>query len=209
MTDQVEQTEMEAAEKAAQLSALKSQADLLDVKYAQNIGAETLAERVRAAKEKLQPTEAVEGEKEPDLVVTDPETHKQVVVPADIESKYAVFHAKQLIRVSVTCVNPAKADIPSDLYTVYSSSLGRVSQVIPHQAPKGTHIPRCLVDFLKTKKFLAFRPTGLKKGEVGCNREYVEMNEFIIRELPPLTFDEFKSIVERQDRAAAINIEDY
>lgn len=195
--------DLEASVEAAQLEQLKIQADLLDIKYAANIGLETLSERIRAHKEKLGDAEATI-----DTAANQGITANDGDVPSDIEAQYAVFRAKQLVRVSIQCVNPAKADLQSDLYTVYSSSIGRISQVIPYQAPKGYHIPRALVEFLKAKTFLMFKPSNRKKGETGVDREHYTVPEFIINELPPLTPDEFKRIVERQDRQQAVNIDE-
>jgi hypothetical protein len=201
--------DMVAMEKTAMLDQLKVQANLLGVNFAANIGFETLAERVRAFKvthgigeAAAAPLELKEG-----AIL---ETSAGLKVPDDVVAQYAIFRAKQLIRVSIVCVNPAKSDLESDLYTVFSSSIGRVSQVIPYQAPDGYHIPRCLADFLKEKKFVAFRPTKRKKGETGVDREHFEMSEFIITPLPPLTAQEYNKITIRQDRLEAVmHDEDY
>ena len=196
--------DMEQAEKAAQLAQLKAQADLLSVPYAPNIGAETLAERIRAHKV----ANGFESDEEREIKEAIEQSPNGVAIPPDIKAQYEIFHAKQLIRVSVVCVNPAKSNLVSDLYTVYSSTLGRVSQVIPYQAPDGYHMPRCLAEFLKAKTYVAFRPSGLKKGESGCDREHFEMPEFIITPLPPLEAKEFKRIVERQDREQTVRNEE-
>ena len=199
---------MEQLEKAAQLSAIKAQADLLQVPYAANIGLETLSERVRAFKvsQKLEKFDTPE-----DTVVDGGEllsTTTGIKVPADVEAQYAIFHAKQLVRVSIVCLNPAKSELESDLYTIFSSSLGRVSQVIPYQAPNGYHIPRCLANFLRDKKYVGFRPTKRKQGENGVDREHFEMAEFLITDMPPLEAHEFDRIAKRQDRLAAVNTEE-
>lgn len=198
---------MEQQEKAAMLTQMKVQADLLDVSYASNIGLATLAERVRAAKEKLELEEPVLTV---DAIAAEAPvtTEEGIVVPADVAAQYAVFRAKQLVRVSVQCVNPAKSDLQSDLYTVYSSSIGRISQVIPYQAPDGHHMPRALANFLREKTFVGFRPTHKKAHENGVDREHYEIPEFIIRDLPPLTAQEFNRIVQRQDRQQAINVDE-
>lgn len=203
--DDEDNLDMAALEKKALLDQMKAQANLLGVPYAPNIGLETLSERVRAFKE------AHAGEEKTELaapITSEVLTAGGVKVPTDIEAQYEIFHAKQLIRVSIVCVNPARTDLPADLYTIFSSSLGRISQVIPYQAPNGYHIPRCLANLLREKTYTAFRPSNIKKGENGCDREHFEMPEFIITELPPLTAEEFDRIVKRQDRQQAVNLED-
>ncbi len=189
--------EMIEAEKAARLTALKTQADLMGINYSGNIGEEALSKRIQEHKE----SQGVVVAEAPTLNIGE-KTLQQ------LEGEYAVFRAKQRIRISINCVNPAKAELVGDIYTVYSSSLGKVQQWIPYQAPEGYHVPRCLVDLLKEKKFLSFRPVKIDKSVGGVDREHVQMNEFIIRELPPVTFEEYKRIVERQDRQQSVRIED-
>ena len=202
--------DMAQLEKTALLNQMKVQADLLGVTYAANIGLETLSERVRAYKEaagQIAVEEATAPVPDNSAILS---TSAGLAVPADIEAQYAIFHAKQIVRVSITCVNPAKSELESDLYTIFSSSIGRVSQVIPYQAPNGHHMPRCLVDFLRAKTFTSFKPSNIKAGENGCDREHFDTPEFIIRDLPPLTAEEYNRIVQRQDRnQAALNVEDY
>lgn len=194
---------MEQLEKVAQMDQMKAQANLLGVQFAANIGFETLAERVRAFKV----TNAMEKDTTEQAAPADDgilDTTPGLKVPADIEAQYAIFRAKQLVRVSITCVNPAKSELTADLYTIFSSSIGRVSQVIPYQAPNGHHIPRCLADFLREKKYIAFRPSNVRPGENGVDREHYEVPEFIITDLPPLTAEEYHRITVRQDRALAV-----
>ena len=202
--------DMAQLEKNALLNQMKAQADLLGVPYASNIGLETLSERVRAFKDskgQLAVSEATQVSEPKDSTILS--TSAGLNVPADIEAQYAIFYAKQIVRVSIVCVNPAKSDLKSDLYTIFSSSIGRVSQVIPYQAPKGHHMPRCLAEYLRAKTFVGFRPSNRAKGENGCDVEHFETPEFLINDLPPLTAEEYNRIVQRQDRhVAALNLEE-
>ena len=198
------ESDMAAAETAAQLAHMKTQADLLNVKYAPNIGLETLAERVRAKKESMGvDTELDDFNNAADTEEAVEVDGKKIRVSADTEAQYAIFRAKQLVRISINCLNPAKNKLQSDLYTVFSSTLGRISQVIPYHAPNGHHVPRALADLLREKTYVAFRPVHDPSGEFGVDKEHFEVPEFSIQELPPLTAEEFQRIVIRQDRIAA------
>lgn len=206
--------EMEQAEKEARLKALKAQADLLGVVYSANIGEETLSKRIASfkANQGIQ-LDYDEGSPTLELEESSDLTDEQKALIGgrsiqELELAYKIAHAKALVRISISCVNPAKNDLEGDTWTIYSSTLGKISMWVPYQAPNGYHVPRCIAEFLKGKTYLAYKKVKVDNSVGGVDKEHYEVPEFVIRDLPPLSFEEFKRIAERQDRAESVRVEE-
>lgn len=168
-----------------ELTLLKERADDLGIKYSNNIGLESLKARVNEAlSPKVQETE-------------------EEVVTKDGAKKSARQKAQEeqlaLVRIRLTCMNPAKKDIPGAIYTIANKNIGIVRKYVPFTgAENGYHVPRCIYELLKRKEFQQVRT--VKDNTVLGGVRYVNTNvkEFAIEKLPPLTKEELKDLAHEQ-----------
>ncbi len=128
------------------------------------------------------------------------EEEKTVTKKAEltIAEKRAKQQAEQLrlVRVKISCHNPAKAKIKSEMFTV-GNSLVKVKKVIPLRGPaaESFHVPYILFRFLKNKKYVQ-RTSSMVDGRMVVS--FAEVPEFVIEELPQLTEVELKELARRQ-----------
>lgn len=171
-----------------ELTALKERADLLGISYHPSIGIEKLREKINA---KLAENEA----KEPEVKA----------IPATEETAAArklrlQREAMALVRVRVTCMNPAKKEWEGELITVGNSNIRTITKYVPFNADEGWHIPRIMLNQLQERMCQVFYTT---KDDRGNNvRRGKLIKEFAIEILPPLTQEELKDLAQRQAMAA-------
>lgn len=164
-----------------ELSTLKARAQLLGLAFHPSIGLEKLREKVNAAT-----------------------SDKPAVVeaaPAEVESENQIrFRMKQealrLIRIRVTCMNPAKSEWSGEIFTVGNSTIGSIKKFIPFNIDEGWHVPHMMYEQLKDRKCQIFatirdaRGNNVRQGKL--------IREFNIEVLPPLTPAELAELAQRQ-----------
>jgi len=187
-----------------ELSMLKQRADMMGIKYSNRIGIEALREKINAKLEgrSEEPTEGAENETQEQVNALAPDK------PVKKETLRQKLHREQmkLVRLRITNMNPKKANIPGEIITVGNRYLGTVRKYIPfgEATENGYHVPYCLYQLLKNRKFLHIRE--IKDRRTGTNRiETSWVREFALEELPPLTEAELKDLAIAQ--AAAGNID--
>lgn len=163
---------------------LMQRADQLGVPYSGNIGTEKLRERINA---KLSEGEEPEEEE----VVTGKLSKSQL-------RANLLAEARKLIRVRITCMDPTKADLQGEIFTVANSFIGTIRKFIPYGAfsENGYHIEKALLDNLATK---TFSEPVTKYDERG--RPYMTKRTrkyFAIQELPQLTKEELAELARDQ-----------
>lgn len=129
--------------------------------------------------------------------------HSEPLRRAIVRSK-----ALRLIRCRVTNLDPADSAVPGVLLSVYTKYTGKVSKLIPfgEENEAGWHIPKILLDDLKSRKF-NMRKEKKRHGSSFGVKEYttVSMRKFSIEELPPLTQDDLDHLAHDQKARGAID----
>jgi hypothetical protein len=175
------------------LAGLKRKADLLGVTYSNNIGIDSLRNRIAEAQAENKPDEETEEVATPKL------TSKMA-----IRQKQRAEQLK-LVRCRIVNMNPNKAEITGEIVTVRTKYLGTVSKMIPFgdETDNGYHIPYILYNELKSRQFLQ---TKVRKSKNGQQRLPISrwVNEFNIEVLPPLTPEELKKLAAQQAASAGI-----
>lgn len=188
------------------LAELKAFADEKGISYAGNIGEGTLKARItNALYEPAKETDLTEAEMETpqDLMppvlkdIEMPQTETQTVADPTKPTRAQIFaerkaKAEEMVRVRVTCMNPIKASLPGEFFSVGSNKLGNFMKMVPFNAPDGWHVPRILYNHIKNKKY-AVRKTVKQPGQ----REYttdVLVPEYAVEVLPPLTEKELAEL---------------
>ena len=122
----------------------------------------------------------------------------------------AIVRAKalRLIRCKVTNLDPADAAVPGMLLTVYNKYTGKVAKLIPfgEENENGYHIPKILVDELKSRTF-NMRKEKKRSGSSFGVKEYttITVRKFAIEELPQLTQEELDNLANDQKARGAID----
>lgn len=180
-----------------ELTALKQRADLLGISYHPSIGLDKLRAKVNAA---------VEGETPPDEVPDEDEV-KEAEVPKETEAAKRLRlrnEAAKLIRIRLTCLNPAKKEWDGEIITAGNSAVGTYKKFVPFQgADEGWHVPYIIYQQLLHRECQIFVTTKDARGnKVRTGRM---IREFAIEVLPNLTEEELKDLAQRQAMSKAID----
>lgn len=164
------------------LEELKLKAKELGLTFSPNIGEEALRKKIEA----VQVTPAEEPEVNTTLVNKTRHIN-------DIKKE-----SLRLIRCRIANNDPAKNDLQGDFYTVANSIIGKVTKYVPFrgEAAESYHIPYCIYQFLKTKKFVQIIPA--KGNNLNDTSRARILPEFTLEVLEPLTQEELKELAKEQ-----------
>lgn len=231
-TDNVQTNEDNSGEIVQdELETLKARAQMLGIQFHPSIGVEKLREKIAAEMAKdtgapLQSQEQPRGltqdvsngsstsQTAPVSAVQDPAVNPDVadvnITAANVgpetdgeRRKRLRNEATKLVRIRVTCMNPAKKDWDGETFTVGNSSVGTLRKYVPFNNDEGWHVPHFIYEVMKARECQVFVSTKsahgvtLKKGKM--------IKEFAIEVLPPLTPSELKDLAQRQALAGSID----
>lgn len=176
-------TEVDTDLAAAELDSLKARAELLGISFHPNISAEKLSERI---------TEFQKKKEEEKANISDAGKKKSPITKtANIRKE-----AEKLVRINVTCMNPAKKEWEGEIFTVGNSVVGTHKKYVPFNTEDGWHVPNIIYQMLKNRKCQIFHSV---KGANGIDvRESKMIKEFAIDVLDPLTPKEIEELGRRQ-----------
>lgn len=164
---------------STELGLLKERATAMGINYHPSIGLDKLREKVEA---KLTPSiESLTVENE-----TIPQRNARLRKEAN-----------KLIRVRLTCMNPAKKSWPGEVISVLNNAIGSIKKFVPFEAEDGYHLPAVILGVLKEREYQSFytktvNGKKIKKGKMA--------KEFSIEVLPDLTIEELKDLAVKQAR---------
>lgn len=109
----------------------------------------------------------------------------------------------RLVRVRISNMDASKANLRGEFVTVANDYLGNVTKFIPfgEGTEAGYHIPFCIYQALKDKKFLQTRNVRSASGRERIETSWV--SEYAIEILPPLSSEELADLAKRQAIANA------
>lgn len=169
---------------------LKVRADRLGVKYHPSIGVEKLREKI---------AEALAGEQPKDQPVVAAAAPVEAVAAEESlaeKRKRLRNDALRLIRVRITCMNPAKKDWEGEIITTGNGLVPTIRHYVPFNADDGWHIPHMLYLQLRDRQCQIFYTDKSKPG-TGTRRGKL-IKEFAIEVLPALTEEELHELAQRQ-----------
>lgn len=174
-----------------ELTLLKERAGKLGLKVSNNIGLDTLREKVNAAASpKVEVAEP-----------TDPARAKRLALAK--ERKKAKQSAEKLIRIRLTCMNPAKKEFPGEIITVSNKVVGTQRKFIPfNMSDDGYHVPQMILNALQARKFQQFYTERLPNGDT--HRKGRLQKEFAIEILPQLTKKDIDELAKAQAQAGGV-----
>lgn len=173
-----------------ELTSLKARADMMGISYHPSIGLEKLREKVNnhlsGTKEAVEPV-PVEPQKE---------TQAQ---RAERKRK----EASELIRIRVTCMNPAKKEWEGEIISAGNSVVGTFRKYIPFNSDEGWHVPRIIYNQLVSRQCQVFTTVTDARGNKVRRGKLIR--EFAIEVLPQLTPQELNELAQRQAMAKSID----
>ena len=173
------------------LDQLKAKAETLGIVATVEDTVDTLRAKIKAAQE-------------PKEVPIVPDSPALVKAKAEQVLRQKIYEESMyLIRCRITNMNPNKADLPGEIFTVSNRYVGTVRRYVPYsETENGWHLPKILFDMLKEKQFPQIKT---KKGLNGQLMPETKMvNEFALEILEPLTAEELKVLANRQAAAAGL-----
>lgn len=182
----------------SELEVLKQRATLMNIKFSNNISVEKLREKIEAAQAKDEP-EVKESAANP-LGEKQEAGVKKMTLGQKIRAEQT-----RLIRVRIQNLDPKKKDLPGEIITVANEYMGTVRKFVPfgEVTDNGYHIPYCIYEFLKERKFINITT---RKGKNGLpDIRATEAREFSIEVLPPLTEAELAQLAQAQIAAGSLN----
>ena len=207
-----------AALEAQDLEAAKAEADRAGVKYHPSAKAGTIRKKIAehvAQQQTVKPQEeavptssetVVETVKDGFVIHRRPDglvdrTKHTMCHPSKMNPKLRralKMEALELIRIKITCMNPAKKEMKGDIFTFQNSLVGTVRKFVPFNTAHADayHVPRCIYDMLQEKKFQSFSKIKSIKGVDMQTGRLVK--EYAIEILPPLTKEELAEIAKIQ-----------
>lgn len=172
-----------------ELTTLKDRADQMGVDYHPSIGLEKLRAKVLAA--------------QADAPEDAPVARLSAVETARAEQHRLRNEAHALIRIRVSCMNPAKKEWEGELLTAGNAVVGSFTKFVPFNVEDGWHVPRIIYLQLKERQCQIFvtvkdsRGNDVRKGKL--------IKEFAIEVLDPLTPDELQDLAQRQAMAKTVD----
>lgn len=177
-----------------ELTTLKARAEQLGISFHPSIKLEKLRDKINAK---------LEGDAE--------EVAEEVVVAAgapkgETQSELRLRkrkEASELVRIRVTCMNPAKKEWDGEIITTGNSAVGTFKKYVPYNNEDGWHVPRIIYNQLLERKCQIFVTD--KDGRGNKVRKGKMIREFAIEVLPQLTPAELRDLAQRQAIAKAID----
>lgn len=198
MTDDVT-----AAEKLAELEALRAQAQLLGIPFHTNTGAKRLSELIAEHQAPNdEPTDDTDGGNESEAP-TPTTTQAAAPLTAGERAQEVRKQALKLVRVIVTPNDPNKRDYDGDFFSGGNSLIGTHTRYVPYNNENGWHVEQIILDIIRSKKITRFVKVKTAGGvEV---REARYSPAYAIQVLPDLTKEELAALGASQRARQAID----
>lgn len=114
---------------------------------------------------------------------------------------YVMREKTKLVRLRITNLDPKKKDLHGEVLTVANSYIGTIRKFVPfgEQTDNGFHVPYCIYELLRDRRFLNIRT---RKGKFNTPIvEQIWAKEFALEVLPPLTPEELNKLSMTQQAA--------
>jgi hypothetical protein len=185
-----------------ELTTLKARADMLGIKYHPSIGLEKLREKVNAAVEGTETEEEDEEENAPAVAATPSEPRPETL---NEQRSRLRREANELVRIRLTCMNPAKKEWEGELFTAGNSLVGSFTKFVPFNNDEGWYVPRIILKQIQQRECQIF--VTQKDGRGNSIRKGKLIKEFAVEILPNLTPTELKELAQRQAMAKGQSID--
>lgn len=192
MNDLEKDTDSIELPKVDELTSLKARADMMGVSYHPKIGVDALRTKIQ---------DRLDGKVEAETAA--PSLAKAGNDGEESEGQRRARlkkEANKLVRINVTCNNPAKKEWDGEIFTAGNALVGTFKKFVPFNTTDGWHVPHAIYLMLKHREFQDFYNEKSKNG-VSVRKGRIR-KEFNIEIMDPLTEAELKELGRRQAMAA-------
>lgn len=112
----------------------------------------------------------------------------------------------KLVRIRIQNLDPKKKDLHGEIITVANEYLGTIKKFVPYgeASDEGYHVPYCIYEFLKSKRFLNIRTTRDRVTKQ-IKVDHTMSLEYSIELLPQLTREDLNRLAASQAAAGSLN----
>ena len=199
----------EQAQQPSELDMLKSRAKLMGIPFSNNIGLDALKTKIeehkQASEAKTQTQASAQTNEQQPEVQTGVQTENQKKKAKTVSLRAHLQKEKmKLIRLRITNLDPKKKDLPGEILTIGNEYLGTVRKFVPfgEATDNGYHVPYCLYEMMRDRKFLSIKTRKGPKGQTIVEQQMVR--EFALEILPPLTEAELARLSAAQLSAGGV-----
>ncbi len=197
----------ELTEKQKRIEALKEKCDEYGITYAPQAGESKLQQLLDAYYKEQEELSGMQNNvttADVDETEEETSTDEKPLTKAELYEQVK-REATKLIRVRITCMDPAFKKRKSDLFKVSNKAIGIVGRCVQFDG-KPTHVEQVILDVMRAKRFqmfeeetvqTAFGPRKVKKGR--------QVPSFAIEVLSPLTEKELKELAADQAARGSID----
>lgn len=181
-------------------ASLKLIADQMGITYSNNITVEKLKEKIQEKRDAINNASASTASTETSGAsgtqvnpLASPNAEELPEKPLTLR-QYLQQEQMKLVRCRITCMDPKKADLTGEIFTVANEFLGTVRKFVPFGeiTDNGYHIPYCIYQMMLGREFLQIRTVKKSGGRQETKTAYVR--EFSIDVLPDLTKAELTAL---------------
>lgn len=192
-----------AIEQIDEKASLKLIADQMGITYSNNITVEKLKEKIQEKRDAINGASASTSSADSAVTVdkvnplASPNAEELPEKPLTLR-QYLQAEQLKLVRCRITCMDPKKADLTGEIFTVANEYLGTVCKFVPFGeiTDNGYHIPYCIYQMMLGREFLQIRNVKKSGGRQEIKTAYVR--EFSIDVLPDLTKEELTRLANMQ-----------
>lgn len=190
-----------------ELDMLKQRAKLMGINFSNNIGLDALKAKIEEHKAAATAKTQASAPASTETASKDDEGSKPASTPKAKKISLRAHLQKEkmkLVRLRITNLDPKKKDLPGEILTVANEYLGTVRKFVPfgEQTDNGYHVPYCLYEMMRDRKFLSIKTRKGPKGQTIVEQQWAR--EFALEVLPPLTEAELARLSAAQLSAGGV-----
>ena len=193
------------AQQPSELDMLKSRAKLMGITFSNNIGLDSLKAKIEEHKQASEAKTQTQAPAQIDEQQPESQTENQKKKAKTVSLRAHLQKEKmKLVRLRITNLDPKKKDLPGEILTIGNEYLGTVRKFVPfgEATDNGYHVPYCLYEMMRDRKFLSIKTRKGPKGQTIVEQQMVR--EFALEILPPLTEAELARLSAAQLSAGGV-----
>lgn len=194
-TPAVDETQTPAPEETTSeptldLEALKEQAEILGIKFHAAIKAPALAAKIKE-RMGLSKQDVEDLENDLDRAKTNEDIRHEKG-----GRKKLIDEATKMVRINITCMNPAKKELPGEFFSVGNSVVPAQRRFVPFNTTDGWHVPHIMYEAIRDRMCQVFVSEKMKNGQ--SVRRGKMIREFAIEVMDSLSEKELEELRKAQ-----------
>lgn len=199
----------------SEIEVLRERCKLMGITYSNNAGVDALKKKIED-KQNGEVAQVLEPEAPaPVVAAANPLNMDNAAAPVKATEKvlslrqHLLNEATKLVRLRITNMDPKKADLPGEIFTVANDYIGTIKKYVPfgEATDNGFHVPHCIYEMMKTREFLQIKSkTHPVTKQITVSSRWVR--EFGLEVLPPLSEKEIKELATAQAASGRLDDRD-